>query len=116
MSGAAGLGFLGFQIWPTYLGVATGHPGPGPVPAHEPWDDLNYARGQIHWRADAHGLIWGRAEIFAPAGAYTHLVYCYGCNRESLAAGKPLEQPIIFDRPGVIEIDPIVNQDYLPRL
>lgn len=108
-------GELTITVWPPYIGVASGDPSPGPVPAHEPYGDVNYARGMITWRTNPDGTVVGRAEIFAPKGIWTHLVFCSGPHQEALMGQNSFEQPIIFDRPGIIEIDPIQNRDVLPR-
>lgn len=108
-------GFLSISVWPTYMGVACGDPGDGPVPNHEPWDEYGYERGQIHWRNEDDKVL-GRAQVWCPKGVYTHLVFCSGCVQPAMMGFRPLEQPIVFDRPGLIEVDPIHNQDVLPRL
>jgi hypothetical protein len=112
----ANFGYLGVSVWPTYVGIAAGDPGPGPVPDHEPFGHVDYERGQIHWRTE-NGEILGRAQISVPKGVYTHLVFCYGPIQEMQAGpGHPLEQPIVFDRAGFIDLDPIQNQSYLPSI
>src|ERR1700757_1126780 len=104
-------GFLGADVWAPYIGLAS-----GPLASFEPFDDPNYQRGMIAWRTDPHGLIWGRAEIAAPKGIYTHLIFFWGPHKiHATARVNPLEQSIVFDRAGFVEIDPIVNKDYLPR-
>lgn len=108
-------GTLSIVVWPTYMGVSFGDPGLGPVPEHEPFEDINYSRGQITWRTDPDGRVWGSAQVFAPKGIYTHFVFCHGPVREMMIGRRQLEQPIIFDRPGIIDIEPIENQDYMPR-
>ena len=107
-------GFLAVDVWPTYMGIATGHPGEGPVPDHEPFEHLDYHRGQIHWSTQ-NGQVVGCSRVCAPAGVYTHLVFCYGPIREMMAGFDQLEHPIVFDRSGHVDINPIQNQDYLPR-
>jgi len=110
-----GHGVLGAVVWPTHMGVSTGEPGPGPVPDHEPWDDLDYNRGQIWWRTE-DGKTYGRASVFAPKGVYTHFLFCLGSPRETMISSNKLDQPIVFDRAGIIDIDPIQCVDVLPRL
>jgi hypothetical protein len=108
-------GRLGVVIWPTYMGAATADPGEGPVPLHEPFDDIDYSRGQIVWYTQPDGDILGSARVYVPKGVYTHFVFCHGPVRELMIGKRQLEQPIIFDRAGVIDIEPIQNKDYLPR-
>jgi len=108
-------GILGAVVWPTHMGVSAGEPGPGPVPDHEPWDDLDYNRGQIWWHTE-NGQTYGKASVFAPKGIYTHFLFCLGSPRESLIGANKLDQPIVFDLAGIIDIDPIQCMDYLPRL
>ena len=109
------MGVLTVDIWPPYVGLASGDP--GPFGEHEPLEDASYERGLISWRTDEHGLIWGRAEVHAPKGVYTHVVFFSGPGRgHPVMRANLLEQAIVFDRAGVVEIDPIVNKDYLPRL
>lgn len=113
--GGGGFGVLGATVWPTYMGVATGDPGEGPVPLHEPYDHIDYSRGQIRWRTEPDGMILGKAQVFAPKGVYTYFLFCHGPTRGLVIGKRQLDQPIIFDRAGVIDIDPIENRDYLPR-
>lgn len=96
-------GQLSVVVWPSYIGL-------GP----EPFDDLSYVRGQIAWRQERNSIVGG-ARIHAPKGVYSQLLFFNGPQRDALIGTKPLEQPIVFDRHGVVEIDPIRNQDYLPR-
>jgi hypothetical protein len=112
------VGFLGAAIRPPYIGLACNEFHNGAVAEGEPFDDLNYSRGQIEWRVLGGGVIVGKALVYAPKGLYTHVVFFWGPSREHLLAGEPqqLEHPVPFDRPGFIEIDPIGDADYLPRL
>lgn len=118
------MGVLTVDVWPPYLGMATDHPGErGSVaPAGEPFGDINYTRGLIQWRnepdaASPSGVqVVGSAHIYLPAGIFWHLVFFYGPHAVHQVAGSnQLEQPVVFDRPGMIEINPIRNQVYLPR-
>jgi hypothetical protein len=103
-------GALNVQVWPPYIGLSTAE--------GEPFDDMNYCRGFIQWRTLADKQIVGSAKILAPKGVYTSLVFYWGPDKVHPAADNPhvLEHPVVFDRPGTIEIDPITNNDYLPRL
>lgn len=108
-------GVLTVVVWPPYVGLTQGHPGEGPLAEHEPFEDMNYSRGQVVWRTPLPGVVMGRAEIYVPTGVYTHVAFFSGPQRAALMGTKPLEQPMVFNRPGVVELDPIVNQDVLPR-
>lgn len=111
------LGVLSVDVWPVYLGVATAHPGnpfESTVALNEPYDDMDYNRGQISWRT-VDGQILGNATVFAPKGIYTHLVFFRGPHREAFQGAEPLEHPLVFDRAGMIEVDPITNQERMPR-
>lgn len=112
---SAGFGVLGAIVWPTFMGCSTGEPGPGPVPLNEPFEDFNYKRGQIVWVTQPDGDVLGAAQVFVPKGVFTHFLFCHGPGPDLMIGAKQLDQPIIFDRPGVVDITPIRNQDYLPR-
>ena len=54
---------------------------------------------------------------------YTHIAFFRGPHKEPTDSLPPpfqgaelLGQPLVFDRPGIIEIDPIRNQERLPRI
>lgn len=102
-------GKLTAVVWPPYVGLWTA--------LGEPLDDPNYSRGMIRWRTEKDGTILGSARITVPTGAFTHLVFFSGPGLPHPSMGVPqkLEHPVVFDRPGFIDIDPIQNQDYLPR-
>lgn len=110
-------GFLGAVVWAPYVGLTVSPPGVGPVAFGEPIDDPNYGRGLISWRTQADGLIVGSAQILVPKGVYTHVVFFSGPARPHGMMGVPqvIEHPIVFDRPGVVELDPIGCGEYLPR-
>lgn len=111
-----GAGKLTVTVWPPYIGVSAGEPGRGRVIDGEPFDDIDYRRAMIQWRKQPGGTIRGSAKIAAPKGIYTHLVFCSSPHRATIIMGvRQLEHPIVFDRPGIVEIDPISNRDYLPR-
>lgn len=111
----SGIGQLIVDVWPPYVGMTTQDPGPpGTLALGEP-DDANYARGMIKWRTE-HGNTIGAAHIYIPKGIYTHIVFFSGPHRNhSLMGANQLEQPVVFDAPGMIELNPIHNQEYLPR-
>lgn len=114
----SGVGVLGVVVWPPYIGLAVcpvGDPGPGPVAVGEPFGDVNYARGMIRWRTEVGGDVVGGADVWLPAGVFTHVVFFSGPHREALMGFKKVEHPVVFDRPGMTRVDPIQNQDFLPR-
>jgi hypothetical protein len=48
------------------------------------------------------------ARVRVPKGIYTHLVFCAGPHQDAhMPPATQLEQPVVFDRPGFIDIDPI---------
>jgi hypothetical protein len=108
---------LGAIVWPVYLGMSTGHPGvvEGAVPLHEPFDDIDYERGQITWVRQPDGEILGRARVCIPKGVWTHYVFCSGFQPAALLGARALEQPLVFDRAGFVDVDPIYNREVLPR-
>lgn len=117
MSFGENFGELQFTVWPPYAGLSTSDPGVGPTAPGEPFEDLNYTRAMIQWRTEPDGDILGSARIYIPAGIFTHIVFFSGPGREHplMAPAKKLDHPIVFDRPGVVELNPIKNTDYLPR-
>ena len=112
---ALGLGVFSAIVWPVYVGFATGDPGPGPVPLHEPFGDINYQRGAIEWHRQPDGDVLGVVEVFVPKGIYTWAIFLIGDNAWGMNGKAPLTQPQIFDRPGVITMAPIRNRELLPR-
>jgi hypothetical protein len=102
-------------VWPVYLGAASGHAGDGPLPANEPYDDPNYRRGQILWTKRS-SVTQGRAVIQLPKGVWTHYVFCSGDQPATMMRCVHMEQPVVFDRPGFLEVDPIHNHTVIPRL
>jgi hypothetical protein len=117
-SGMAGVhASLGAIVWPVYLGACTGHPGevPGSNPLHEPFGDINYTRGQITWVRQPDDEILGWAKIWVPAGVYTHYAFCSSYQQNGLMGSSQMPYPVVFDKPGMIHVDPIKNQDVLPR-
>ena len=116
-SSAGGHGQLSVIVWPVYLGAALGEPGNGTVALGEPYGEPNYQRGQITWTDHGDGVILGSARIYLPKGIWTHLVFCSGWHRDAVMDGgyTQMEHPIVFDRPGILNVDPIRNQDVLPR-
>lgn len=108
-------GMLSVVVWPPYVGLASGDPGNGPVALNEPYDDANYARAMIAWRTEPSGVILGSATVSVPKGIWTHVVFFAGPQRDKLMGCNQFEQPVVFDRPGFVELDPIHNQDVLPR-
>jgi hypothetical protein len=112
----SGTGVMTAVVWPAYLGVSTDDPGDGWIPQFEPYDDFNYNRGMIVWRPQRNGDVLGAAEVFAPKGRYTHFIFCVGPHAHGMIGKRPMAHPIIFLTPGIIDVNPIRNQDYLPRM
>lgn len=104
-------GVLSCVVWPTFIGLAESTDG---ALLREVTGDQDYERGQITWRTRTDGLIVGWARIYAPKGVYTHFVFCTGPS-ENVLGVEQMEHPIVFDRPGFVDVDPISNQDVLPR-
>lgn len=105
----AGVGTLAMTVWPTFAGVGVGHPGDRLAAVSEPLA-AGYQRGQIAWEP-ANGTVIGRALVYVPAGEYTHSLFFRGPDGPSLCGSRRLPHPIRFDRPGVIELYPITNED-----
>lgn len=101
-------GQLGGKVWPPYVGLATDE--------GEPFDTAGYERGMISWRVEENG-IFGRAVVWVPKGVYTEIRYYSGPHAENGEMGdrQRLEHPVVFDRLGQIELDPIQDATYLPR-
>lgn len=106
-----GFGILGANVWPTYVGLAEST---SETIIREPIGDMDYDRGPITWVTQPDGSIIGHGRVNACKGVYTHIVFGYA-PVESIAGITRMEQPIIFDRAGWVDISPIQNQDYLPR-
>jgi hypothetical protein len=104
-------GRLMVDVWPTYIGMGESTDG---VTLSERAGDPDYQRGQISWEAHPDGTITGRARVQLPKGIYTHLMFCHG-PVEHLIGVEQFEHPVVFDRPGFFDVDPIVNKDYMPR-
>jgi hypothetical protein len=101
-----GEGVLKFDVWPTFLGVAGQINGSDTV--REPFGVPNYERGQIDWSANAAGEVVGKARVCLPAGVYTHYVFWAGPQQLSSVMGMTkLDEPVVFDRPGFLDVDPI---------
>lgn len=104
-------GILSIDVWPTYCGLGESTDGVTLIEQHGHPD---YERGQIWWETHDDGTVLGRARVMLPKGVYTHLMFCNGPS-EMLVAVEQLEHPVVFDRPGFFDVDPICNRDYLPR-
>jgi hypothetical protein len=103
-------GVLTVDVWPTYMGLGYSTDG---VQLVEQIGTPGYERGPITWETK-DGEILGRARVVLPKGTYTHLLFCHGpCDR--LAGVEQLEHPVVFDRAGFFDVDPIHNRDYVPR-
>lgn len=104
-------GELVVNVWPTYVGVGESTDG---VTLAERVGHPDYQRGQIWWDTMPDGEIVGHARVQLPKGVFTHLLFCHAPT-ESVIGVQQLEHPVVFDRPGFFDVDPIRNQDYLPR-
>ena len=104
-------GRLSVDVWPTYVGLAEAT---SETVIREPIGDVDYDRGSIFWDTHPDGSITGHGRVWAPKGTYTHILFGHA-PVESICGVRKLEHPIIFDRAGFVDIDPIQNQDYLPR-
>lgn len=105
-------GVLSVHVWPVYVGLATGHPGDpseSVIALNEPFGDFNYERSQITWET-INGEVLGRGTVSVPKGIYTHVVFFRGPHLEAFQGAEQLQQPVMFDRPGFIEINPIRNE------
>jgi hypothetical protein len=90
-------------VWPVYVGVTNNWGG-------EPLGD--YQRGQIQWRTEEDGTIYGRGTIIVPKGYYTHLVYFYHPTSPLTVGHQQLSHPFDFKVPGVIDVDRIGKDDF----
>lgn len=104
-------GFLTVDVWPTYVGVGE-LTGDSTITEHNGHPD--YERGQIWWDTMPNGDIIGHARIRLPKGAWTHLLFCHGPVGLIIGA-EQFEHPVVFDRAGFFDVDPIVNKNYMPR-
>ena len=112
-----GQGQLQAIVWPPYIGLSSSDPGLGPTALGEPFEDPYYARGTIKWRREPDGEVVGGAIVRVPKGIYRFIVFFSGPRREHplMLPVNPMEHPMVFDRPGDVEIDPINNLGYLQR-
>lgn len=107
----ANQGLLTLDVWPVYMGLAESTDG---VTFIEQLSHADYQRGQIFWEARPNGVVVGRARVCLPKGVHTHLLFCIGPT-EGIIGTERLEHPVIFDRPGFFDVDPIHHSNYLPR-
>jgi hypothetical protein len=102
-------------VWPVYVGVSNCHPGAvvGACPMGEPWWHPDYERGQITWERmppdllHVDGEILGRALIKAPAGIWTHWVFCSGFQQAALMDSTLMDFPTVLQQSTVIDLRPI---------
>lgn len=123
-SAPANHGLLQVTVWPAYVGLGEMSgttaklDGSVEVQLFEPIDDFDYQRGQIAWATQKDGSIFGRGRVFAPknrpGSSYTHIIFTMHPSQDVVGVVK-LEHPITFDRAGFVDIEPIRNQEYLPR-
>ncbi len=95
---------LSAHVWPVYVGVATDDPGPPPVAAYEPFDDVDYKRGMVWWATSDDGMPVGSARIHMPKGEYRYLLYCRGPHREGFQSAQKMEHPFRFDDAGFMDV------------
>lgn len=116
-------GRLTIAVWPVYVGLVETPSSDGDYPAHElldngslhePIDHMDYVRGQITWVTHPNGEVLGHARVHVPRGVYTHILFAHAPT-EGFAGVSKMEHPIVFDSSGWVDINPIRNQDRLPR-
>jgi hypothetical protein len=98
-------------VWPTYIGL--GHSNDDMM-FDEFVGDPDYDRGLITWVTRQDSSVYGHGRVYAPKGTYTHFIFAYGPT-ENVCGVRKSEHPIVFDRAGWVDVDPIENQDVLPR-
>jgi hypothetical protein len=102
-------GVFAITVWPSYVGLGSTSPTTGLV--DEPDDDARYGRGQITW-ATVYSQPVGHARVFAPAGAYDHLIYCSApVGSLTVQSVHRLPHPVVFDTDRWLDIAGITNQD-----
>ncbi len=100
-------GVLAIAVWPTFVGLGSSSPTTGQV--DEPDDHPNYSRGQITWAGNPPT---GTARVFAPAGAYDHLIYCTGPTGVlSIHSRWRFPHPLIFEEDRWLDVTDIGNQN-----
>lgn len=105
-------GTLAITVWPSYVGLGSTSPTTGLV--DEPDDHPDYARGQIRWSGDAPT---GHARVFAPAGAYDHLVYGSAPSGAlTVVSWHRLPHPIMLDEDRWIDVAGISDQDQASKV
>jgi hypothetical protein len=105
-------GHLSVEVWPTYVGLAEST---SETVIREPIGHVDYDRGSIFWDTHPDKTITGHGRVNCPKGVYTHILFGYA-PVESICSVVKMEHPIVFDRSGFVDISPIQNQDYLPRM
>jgi hypothetical protein len=102
-------GVLKAVVWPVYIGAALEGTTP-PFSINEPHNG-GYMRGQIHWKPES-GTVIGSAEIYCPAGTYTHFVYFMHPTKPIACGVMKMDHPVIFTEPlNVLEVHRICNGD-----
>lgn len=105
-------GTLSIAVWPAYVGLGSTSPTTGLV--DEPDDDPNYARGQITWSGEQPT---GHARVFAPAGAYDHLVYGMApAGALAVHSVHKLPHPIVFESDQWLDVTGISQQNQADKL
>lgn len=106
-------GLLRIDVWPTYLGMAESRDDGATF--IEPLDGDGYQRGMITWETQPDGNIIGHARLCLPRGVHTHLLFCHGPGAGMIIGIEQLEHPLVFDRAGYFDVNPIHHKSYLPR-
>ena len=105
-------GTLALTVWPSYVGLGSTSPTTGLV--DEPDDHPAYGRGQITWTGDQPT---GHTRVFAPAGAYDHLVYATApTGALAVHSTHRLPHPVIFEADQWLDITGITNQNHAEKL
>lgn len=114
MTATGGLeGTLLIKVWPVYVGLSVRHPGETLQAEGEPTWSPDYARGQIHWATENNQVV-GRSTIRVPAMEFEYLIYLYGPGDMPLLMGyRLIEQLLIIPQPGIINVYPICEDDWI---
>lgn len=108
----SGFGTLALDVWPPYVGLGESADG---VLISEQSGHVNYQRGVILWEIRKDGSVIGSGRVWAPRGTYTHIIFASGPIYEPWMGVRKLEHPIVFDRAGFVDINPIHNRELVPR-
>ncbi|HVQ84598.1 MAG TPA: hypothetical protein VMS84_07465 [Mycobacterium sp.] len=104
---AGGEGVLGFIVWPTHAGAVN-------TRGEEPMFTVDYARGQIYWALNEHGLLRGRAIINVPAGEWAWIIYCHNPLEPGFITAQKLAHTLVLYEAGTIELSEITEDEVKP--